>query len=80
MPFLGSPSTPSKPLRKITPGRFWVETSPPPRHHLVLYPQGGCFFVAWCYPEQAFLLCIPEQFFMATTETPTLIPIIFLGN
>jgi hypothetical protein len=36
---LGSPCTPSKPLRKITPG-----------------------------------------FFVATTETPTLIPIIFLGN
>ena len=58
-------------------GRFFGATLYPVALRL---QDNADFFGATLYPVQAFLLCIPDHFFGAFIQTPTLIFIIFLGN
>jgi hypothetical protein len=75
MPFLGSPSTPSKPLRKITPSLFWGDLVP--RASLsALYPRAKAK-TPTLIPVVSFGM---GRFFGAFVQTPTLVFINFLGK
>ena len=57
-------------------GRFFGATLYPVALRL---QDNADFFGATLYPVQAFLLCIPDHFFGAFIQTPTLVSTIFLG-